>query len=152
MARAGLERPFLLRLSGPRHWFLNGEDQPRLGERMAIGAVIQTKGGPLVVVPCSMGTVGRIVAGTSETLLLRAADVCLKERRPLILVPRETPLATHHLQNLTRLSELGALVLPAMPGFYHQPRTVEDLVDFIVQRICDHLDVPVDLARRWGSD
>lgn len=110
------------------------------------------QGGPLVVVPCSMGTAGRIAAGTSETLLLRAADVCLKERRTLILVPRETPLATHHLQNLARLSELGALVLPAMPGFYNQPRKVEDLVDFIVQRICDHLDVSVDLVSRWGVD
>ena len=136
-----------LRQTGPgslRTWNLREFSSP-----LASGSA---QGGPLVVVPCSRGTVGRIVAGTSETLLLRAADVCLKERRPLILVPRETPLATHHLQNLTRLSELGALVLPAMPGFYHQPRTVEDLVDFIVQRICDHLDVPVDLARRWGSD
>jgi 4-hydroxy-3-polyprenylbenzoate decarboxylase len=109
-------------------------------------------GGPFVIVPCSLGTVGRIVAGTSETLLLRAADVCLKERRPLIIVPRETPLATHHLQNLTRLSELGALVLPAMPGFYQRPRSLNDLVDFLVQRICDHLQVPVDLVPRWGED
>ncbi|MBE0564419.1 MAG: UbiX family flavin prenyltransferase [Krumholzibacteria bacterium] len=109
------------------------------------------RGGPFVVIPCSMGTVGRLAAGTSETLLLRAADVCLKERRPLILVPRETPMATHHLENLARLSALGALVLPAAPGFYHRPRTVEDLVDFVVQRVCDHLGVAVDLAPRWGD-
>jgi len=109
------------------------------------------KGGPLVIAPCSMGTAGRIAAGTSESLLLRAADVCLKERRPLIVVPRETPLATHHLENLARLSTLGALVIPAAPGFYHRPQSVSDLVDFIVQRICDHLGVEVDLSPRWGQ-
>ncbi len=107
--------------------------------------------GPVVVVPCSMGTVGRIVAGTSETLLLRAVDVCFKERRTLILVPRETPMATHHLENLATLSRRGALVIPAAPGFYHRPKSVSDLVDFIVQRICDHLDVNVDLSPRWGN-
>ena len=109
------------------------------------------RGGPFVVIPCSMGTVGRIAAGTSETLLLRAADVCLKERRCLILVPRETPLATHHLENLAKLSALGALILPAAPGFYHRPRAVADIVDFIVQRVCDHLQVDVNLAPRWGG-
>lgn len=109
-------------------------------------------GGPLVIIPCTMGTVGRIVAGTSETLLLRAADVCLKERRPVIVVPRETPLATHHLENLAALSRRGVLVLPAMPGFYHRPESPGDLIDFIVQRVCDHLGVVVDLAPRWGED
>lgn len=110
------------------------------------------QGGPLVIMPCSMGTVGRIAAGTSETLLLRAADVCLKERRQLILVVRETPLATHHLENLARLSSLGALVMPASPGFYHRPTTPGDLVDFMVQRICDHLGVEINLVPRWGED
>lgn len=109
------------------------------------------QGGPLVIIPCSMGTVGRLVAGTSETLLLRAADVCLKERRQLIVVPRETPLATHHLEHLAKLSAWGALVLPAMPGFYHRPQSPGDMIDFIVQRVCDHLGVEVDLAPRWGS-
>lgn len=109
------------------------------------------RGGPFVIVPCSMGTVGRLVAGTSETLLLRAADVCFKERRPLILVPRETPLATHHLEHLAELSRRGALILPAMPGFYHRPASPGEMVDFIVQRICDHLGVAVDLAPRWGG-
>ncbi len=109
------------------------------------------RGGPLVIIPCSMGTVGRIVAGTSETLLLRAADVCLKERRQLIIVPRETPLATHHLENLAKLSSWGVLVMPAAPGFYHRPSSPGDLVDFMVQRVCDHLGVDVDLAPRWGS-
>jgi len=109
-------------------------------------------GGPLVIIPCSMGTVGRIVVGTSETLLLRAADVCLKERRQLIIVPRETPLATHHLENLTKLSSMGVLVMPASPGFYHRPTSPGDLVDFMVQRVCDHLGVDVDLAPRWGEE
>lgn len=109
------------------------------------------RGGPLVIAPCSMGTVGRLVAGTSETLLLRAADVCLKERRPLVVVPRETPLATHHLEHLATLSARGALVLPAMPGFYHRPQSPGELIDFIVQRVCDHLGVDVDLTPRWGG-
>jgi 4-hydroxy-3-polyprenylbenzoate decarboxylase len=109
-------------------------------------------GGPLVIIPCSMGTVGRLVAGTSETLLLRAADVCLKERRRLIIVPRETPLATHHLENLAKLSAWGVLVMPAAPGFYHRPSSPGDLVDFMVQRVCDHLGVEVDLAPRWGEE
>jgi 4-hydroxy-3-polyprenylbenzoate decarboxylase len=110
------------------------------------------QGGSLVIIPCSMGTVGRIAAGTSETLLLRAADVCLKERRQLIIVPRETPLATHHLENLARLSSMGVLVMPASPGFYHRPSSPGDLVDFMVQRVCDHLGVEVDLAPRWGEE
>jgi len=109
------------------------------------------QGGSLVIIPCSMGTVGRICAGTSETLLLRAADVCLKERRQLIIVPRETPLATHHLENLAKLSSWGVLVMPAAPGFYHRPSSPGDLVDFMVQRVCDHLGVEVDLAPRWGE-
>jgi len=110
------------------------------------------QGGPYVIIPCSMGTVGRIVAGTSETLLLRAADVCLKERRQLIIVPRETPLATHHLEHLAKLSAMGVLVMPASPGFYHRPTSPGDLVDFMVQRVCDHLGVEVDLAPRWGQE
>ncbi len=107
--------------------------------------------GGMAICPCSLGTVGRIAAGTSETLRLRAADVCLKERRKLILVPRETPLATHQLENLARLSSWGAVILPAAPGFYHRPGSVSDLIDFIVQRICDHLDVSVTLIPRWGD-
>jgi len=108
--------------------------------------------GPMVIVPCSLGTVGRIVAGTSETLLLRAAEVCLKERRRLIVVPRETPLSTGALANLTTLSSWGAVVMPAAPGFYNKPTSPGDLVDFMVQRICDHLGVAVELSQRWGAD
>jgi 4-hydroxy-3-polyprenylbenzoate decarboxylase len=107
--------------------------------------------GGLVICPCSLGTAARVAAGTGETLLLRAADVCLKERRPLVLVPREAPLATHHLENLARLSARGVVVVPAAPGFYHRPRSVGELIDFIVQRLCDHLGVPAALVGRWGG-
>lgn len=105
----------------------------------------------LAVVPCSMGTVGRIAAGLSGNLLERAADVMLKERRPLILVPRETPFNTIHLENLLRLSQSGAVVLPAMPGFYHGPETINDLVDFVVGKILDQLNVQHALFTRWGE-
>lgn len=105
----------------------------------------------MVVCPCSMGTLASIAAGTSRNLVERAADVALKERRPLILVPRETPLSLVHLENMTRLTRAGATVLPAAPGFYHRPRTVDDLVDFVVARVLDHLGVPHALGRRWES-
>lgn len=105
----------------------------------------------LVVVPCSMGTVGRIAAGLSGNLLERAADVMLKERRSLILVPRETPFNTIHLENLLRLSQSGAVILPAMPGFYHGPETIDDLVGFLVGKILDQLDVQHTLFTRWGE-
>jgi 4-hydroxy-3-polyprenylbenzoate decarboxylase len=105
----------------------------------------------MAIVPCSMGTVGRIAHGTSETLLTRAADVMLKERRALVIVPRETPLSTLHLENLAALSRLGAVVLPAMPSFYRQPKTIGDVVDSVVARVLDHLGVPIDLAARWGE-
>jgi len=96
-----------------------------------------------------MGTVAAIAHGTSRSLIERAADVALKERRPLILVPRETPLSLVHLRNLTLVAEAGALVLPAAPGFYHQPTRIAELVDFVVQRILDHLDVRATLVPRW---
>jgi flavin prenyltransferase len=105
----------------------------------------------MVVCPCSMGTVSAIAHGTSQNLIHRAADVHLKERRKLILVPRETPLSVIQLQNLSRCAEAGAIVLPAMPAFYTKPRTLEDAVDFIVGRICDQLGVEHDLLQRWGS-
>jgi flavin prenyltransferase len=105
----------------------------------------------MVIVPCSMGTVARIAHGTSETLLTRAADVMLKERRTLILVPRETPLSTLHLENLTALSRYGALVMPAMPSFYREPKHIEDLLDSVLARVLDHLQLPIELLARWGS-
>lgn len=105
----------------------------------------------MVICPCSMGTLGSIAAGTSRDLVERAADVTLKERRPLILVPRETPLSLIHLENMTRLARAGATIMPASPGFYNRPATVEDLVDFVVARILDHLGVANGLVRRWTS-
>jgi len=105
----------------------------------------------MVVVPCSMGTVGRLAHGTSANLLERAADVCLKERRRLILVPRETPLHAIHLENLLALARAGATVLPAMPGYYHRPGSVGDLVDSVVGKIVDQLGVDVTVTRRWGG-
>lgn len=105
----------------------------------------------MVVCPCSTATLGSIVHGTSANLIHRAAEVHLKERRKLILVPRETPLSRVQLQNMQKAVEAGAVVLPAMPGFYHGPRSVQDLVDFIVARICDQLGVRHALIERWGS-
>ena len=106
----------------------------------------------MIVVPCSMGTIGRIAAGLSGNLLERAADVMLKERHPLVLVPRETPFNTLHLENLLRLSRAGAVVLPAMPGFYHAPETIDDLVDFVVGKVLDQLDIEHSLFTRWGKN
>jgi 4-hydroxy-3-polyprenylbenzoate decarboxylase len=105
----------------------------------------------MVVVPCSMSTLGAIAHGMTTNLITRAADVHLKERRRLILVPRETPLGLVHLENMVSVTRAGAIVLPAMPGWYHRPRTVEDLVGFIVDRICDLLGIDRPGVRRWGD-
>lgn len=104
----------------------------------------------MIVCPCSTGTLSAIASGASDNLIERAADVVLKERGQLILVPRETPYNTIHLQNMARLSEVGATILPASPGFYNQPKSIDDLVDFIVARILDHLDLEHRLGHRWG--
>ncbi len=108
--------------------------------------------GGMVVCPCSMATVAAIAGGTSRSLVERAADVTLKERRKLILVPRETPLSLVHLRNLVTVTEAGAVVIPAAPGFYHRPTKVSELVDFIVQRILDQLGLQIEIARRWGGE
>ena len=102
-----------------------------------------------VIVPCSMGTLGRIAAGTSDNLIARAADVFLKERRKLILVPRETPLSLIHIRNMKILTQAGALILPASPSFYGRPKSIEELVDTVVARILDHLGIENHLASRW---
>jgi 4-hydroxy-3-polyprenylbenzoate decarboxylase len=107
--------------------------------------------GGMVVCPCSMGTAAAIAHGLSQNLIHRAADVHLKERRRLILVPRETPLHAVQLRNLALCAELGAVVLPAMPAFYTRPRSVQDMVDFIAGRVCDQLGVEHQLLRRWGT-
>jgi 4-hydroxy-3-polyprenylbenzoate decarboxylase len=106
----------------------------------------------MAVCPCSMGTLGAIAHGLADNLIERAADVMLKERRPLVLVPRETPLSAIHLDNMGKLAHAGAVILPPAPGFYTKPQTVADLVDFVVARVLDQLHVPHDLVPRWGED
>lgn len=124
-------------------WFVNKKDYfspPASGSFRHDG---------MVIVPCSMGTAARIAHGISDDLITRAADVCLKERRPLILVPRETPWNLVHLRNMTQLAEAGATILPAAPGFYHKPQSLDDLVDFIVARILQQLGIEQKLTSQW---
>ena len=118
-------------------------------DRGATPASGSARSAGMVICPCSMGTVAAIAHGTSRSLIERAADVALKERRRLILVPRETPLSLLHLRNLTLAAEAGATVIPAAPGFYHRPTEVQQLVDFVVQRVLDHMGVEATLAPRW---
>ncbi len=105
----------------------------------------------MVVCPCTSGTLAAIACGTSDNLLERAADVVIKEQRRLILVPREMPLSAIHLEHMLKLSRLGVVIMPASPGFYHRPAAINDLVDFVVARILDHLDISHDLVPRWGT-
>jgi 4-hydroxy-3-polyprenylbenzoate decarboxylase len=106
----------------------------------------------MVVAPCSMSTLGSVAHGVTTNLITRAADVHLKERRTLILVPRETPLSLIHLENMAAVTRSGAVVLPAMPGWYHRPRSLDDLIRFVVGRICDQLGVANSLIDRWGTE
>ena len=121
------------------------DDEDR-GARPASGS---QKTAGMVICPCSMGTVSAIAQGSSRSLVERAADVTLKERRKLVLVPRETPLSLIHLRNLVHVTEAGAVVIPASPGFYHKPTRIEELVDFIVQRVLDQLGLGIEVAKRW---
>jgi 4-hydroxy-3-polyprenylbenzoate decarboxylase len=105
----------------------------------------------MVVCPCSMGTLASIAQGTTRSLIERAADVCLKERRRLILVPRETPYSAIHLENMLRLTHAGAVVLPASPGFYHRPQNISELIDFVVGRVVAQLGIDVPIGPRWQA-
>src|SRR5689334_16576689 len=107
--------------------------------------------GGMVICPCSGSTLSAVAHGASNNLIQRAADVHLKERRKLILVPRETPLSLIHLENMRRAAEAGAVILPAMPGWYHGVKSIQELIDFVVARILDQLQVPHDLMKRWGT-
>lgn len=131
--------PGQLRVHGREEWF----------SPLASGS-----GAPeaMVVCPCTMGTLAAIAGGLSDNLIERAADVALKEGKKLILVPRETPFSAIHLENMLRLSRAGAVILPANPGFYHRPKTLEAVVDFIVARVLDQLSIPHELMARWGED
>lgn len=122
------------------------------GDRGAAPASGSALNAGMVICPCSMGTLSAIAVGASRSLVERAADVALKERRRLILVPRESPLSAIHLENMLRVTHAGAVVLPATPGFYHRPDSVADLVDFVVARVLDHLEVEHGLVRRWGGE
>lgn len=139
--------------------FLTEHYQARAGQIRVFGKqdwmspVASGSGAPsaMVVCPCSTGTLSAIACGASNNLIERAADVALKERRQLILVPRESPYSTIHLENMLRLSQMGAVILPASPGFYHQPQSIDDLVDFVVARILNQLGIEQDLLKRWGE-
>lgn len=120
--------------------------QSDIGAAIASGS-FRTEG--MIVVPCSMGTVASIASGISRNLIHRAADVCIKERRKLVIVPRETPLSAIHLENMLKLSRLGVCVLPAMPGFYHFPKTVDDQINFVVTKILDQFGMDTGLIQRW---
>jgi 4-hydroxy-3-polyprenylbenzoate decarboxylase len=106
----------------------------------------------MVICPCSMGTLSAVSVGSSRSLIERAADVTLKERRKLILVPRETPMSAIHLENMLRLARAGAIVMPAAPGYYNKPQSIQDLVDFMVARILDHLEVEHSVGKRWSGE
>ena len=130
-------QPAQLQVPGNKDWF---------------SPVASGSGAPkqMVICPCSMGTVAAIAQGSSNNLLQRAADVVLKERGQLLLVPRETPLSPIHLENMLKLSRLGVTIMPAAPGFYRKPQSLDDLIDLMVARILDHLEVEQDIYRGWG--
>ena len=117
-----------------------------IGASIASGS-FRTEG--MIVVPCSMGTVASIASGISRNLIQRAADVCIKENRKLVLVPRETPLSSIHLENMLKLSRMGVCILPAMPGLYHFPKTVDDMFNFVVTKILDQFGIDTKLIQRW---
>ena len=131
--------PDQLEVHGPEEWTAScasGSNPPRA----------------MVICPCSMATLSAVAVGASRSLIERAADVTIKERKPLIIVPRESPFSTIHLENMLKLSRAGAVILPPNPGFYQNPESVDDMVDFVVARILDHLDIEHSLGPRWGRE
>jgi 4-hydroxy-3-polyprenylbenzoate decarboxylase len=122
------------------------------GDRGAAPASGSALNAGMAICPCSMGTLSAIAVGASRSLVERAADVALKERRPLILVTRETPLSAIHLENMLRVTRAGAVVMPAAPGFYHRPTRIDELIDFVVARALDHLGVEHAIGRRWAAE
>jgi 4-hydroxy-3-polyprenylbenzoate decarboxylase len=122
------------------------------GDLTALIASGSFKADAMVIIPATMKTIGALAAGYCNNLVTRAADVHLKERRPLIIVPRETPLHSIHLENMAKLSRLGATILPAMPAYYHKPETIEDLVNFIVGKVLDQLDIFHSLYKKWKEN
>ncbi len=133
----------LIGVSSPRVIYHHESD---IGASIASGS-FRTEG--MIVVPCSMGSIAAIATGISRNLIQRAADVCIKENRKLVLVPRETPLSSIHLENMLKLSRMGVCVLPAMPGLYHFPKTVDDMFNFVVTKILDQFDIDTQLIQRW---
>ncbi|HIP94338.1 MAG TPA: UbiX family flavin prenyltransferase [Leucothrix sp.] len=130
------------------------ENQIKVYEREQWMAPIASGSGvadATVVCPCTTGTLSSIAVGSSRNLMERAADVALKERKKLILVIRETPFSDIHLENMLKLSRMGAIIMPANPGFYHQPTSLDDIIDFMVARILDHIDIPQQLLPTWGE-
>jgi 4-hydroxy-3-polyprenylbenzoate decarboxylase len=133
----------LIGVSSPRVVYHHESD---IGASIASGS-FRTEG--MIVAPCSMGSIASIAAGISRNLIQRAADVCIKENRKLVLVPRETPLSSIHLENMLKLSRMGVCVLPAMPGLYHFPKTVDDMFNFVVTKILDQFGIDAKLIQRW---
>lgn len=124
------------------------EDNSNLFAGVASGSY---KYDAVIVLPCSMGTLAEISCGYSKNLLARVCDVALKEKRRLVIVPRETPLSAIHLENMLKLSRLGVTILPAMPGFYHKPLNIQDIVDFVIGKILDHLLIENNLFKKWEN-
>jgi len=146
-------RPQEVRLFLAEHFGISGDLLHVYGRDQWMSPVASGSSAPaaMVVCPCSTGTLSAIACGSSRSLIERAADVMLKERRKLILVPRETPLSAIHLEHMLKLTQLGVTILPASPGFYHKPTTVQQMVDFVVGRVLDHLGVEQQIVPRWGG-
>jgi len=146
-------RPEAMQTFFSEHFGAEPEQLQVFGREQWMAPVASGSNAPqsMVICPCSTSTLSSVATGASNTLIERAADVMLKERRQLIMVVREMPLSAIHLEHMLKLSQLGVTMMPASPGFYHQPQSVDDMVDFVVARILDHLGVEQQLAPRWGE-